>query len=272
MSHPVVEQLLREHPPDESDDARRASVLAALGTLDEPHEVLALWDALVEALADVLRQRHSHHGYRGTGRLRGHELSDLTLAMEHVLQAACALRFERATMRRAAGVGASRRTVDEEARGSVWRTRILLGGAAASVVAFGTLLTVDLTSWLPLAFAGATLLPAVEMTARVIDKLPKKRGDAMRRHREEQWLRPDEVRRFLEERRDDALEAALGTEKDVGEGIVAEVHARVSRPPRVRVDVPPDDGVATRADDRAADALVEEDAPAETPSREARSS
>ncbi|MEZ4249342.1 MAG: hypothetical protein R3B99_14025 [Polyangiales bacterium] len=269
---------MREHPPDESDDARHTSVLAALGTLDEPHEVLALWDALVDALADVLRQRHSHHGYRGTGRLRGHELSDLTLAMEHVLEAACALRFERATLRRAAGVGASRRTVDEEARGSVWRTRLLLGGAAASAVAFGTLLTVDLTSWLPLAFAGATLLPAVEMTARVIDKLPKKRGDAMRRHREEQWLRPDEVRRFLEERRDDALEAALGTERDVGEGIVADVHARVStRPPRVRVDAPPgvegrppDDRDATRPDDHPADVSAEEER--ETPSREARSS
>jgi hypothetical protein len=55
MSHPLVDELLRDPPPDESDAARRERVQDALGALDDPDAVLALWDGLVSALAAVIR-------------------------------------------------------------------------------------------------------------------------------------------------------------------------------------------------------------------------
>lgn len=231
MSHPLVDELLRDPPPDESDTARRERVASALGSLDDPDAVLALWDGLVSALAAVIRQRSDHRGYRGTGRLRGHELSDLTLATELVLAAAVTLRFERAHAERARTAGTTRRELDEEGRGSRWRTRILLGGAGACVVAFGALLAFDLSAWLPLAFAGAGVLSSAEIVARVVDKLPKRGGEAMRERREAQGLTPDEVRRWLESRRDERLREELGADLDAAEVWVEHVRVRVSELP-----------------------------------------
>ena len=232
MRHPGVDELLRDPPPDESDSARRERVQDALGPLDDPAAVLGLWDGLIGAIADVIRQRGDHRGYRGTGRLRGHELSDLTLATELVLEAATTLRFERAVAERARSAGTTRRELDEEGRGSRWRTRLLLGGAGACVVAFGALLAFDLSAWLPIAFAGAGALSSAEIAARVVDKLPKRGGEAMRERREAQWLSPEEVRRWLESRRDEALREALGADLDAAEVWVERIRVRVSELPR----------------------------------------
>jgi hypothetical protein len=236
MRHPRVDELLRDPPPDESDAARRERVQDALGPLDDPAAVLALWDGLVSALVDVIRQRGDHRGYRGSGRLRGHELSDLTLATDLVLAAADALRFERAVAERDRTAGATRRELDEEGRGSRWRTRLLLGGAGACVVTFGALLAFDLSAWLPLAFAGAGVLTSAEIAARVVDKLPKRAGEAMRQRREAQWLSPEEVRRWLESRRDEALREALGADLDAAEVWVERIRVRVSELPRAEAD------------------------------------
>ena len=253
MTHPLVDELLRDPPPDESDAARRERVRRALGSLDDPSAVLILWDGLASSIAAVIRQRGDHRGYRGTGRLRGHELSDLKLATELVLSAACTLRFERATAERARSAGTTRRQLDEEGRGSRWRTRFLLGGAGACVVAFAALLAFDLSAWLPLAFAGAGVLTSAEIVARVADKLPKRGGEAMRKRREEQWLTPDEVRQWLESRRDEALRDALGDDLDAAEVWVEHVRVRVSELPPAAVSVESRVAAEVRVDKPAAE-------------------
>ena len=70
MRHPRVDELLHDPPLDEFDAARRERVQDALGPLDDPAAVLALWDGWVSALVDVIRHRGDYRGYRGSGRPR----------------------------------------------------------------------------------------------------------------------------------------------------------------------------------------------------------
>jgi hypothetical protein len=56
----------------------------------------------------------------------------------------------------------------------------------------------------------------------------------MRERREAQWLSPDEVRRWLESRRDEALRDALGADLDAAEVWVERIRVRVSELPRPR--------------------------------------
>jgi hypothetical protein len=170
-----------------------------------------------------------------------------------VLAAAVTLRFERAHAAAVRTAGSTRRELDEEARGSRWRTRILLGGAGACVVAFGALLAFDLSAWLPLAFAGAGVLTSAELVARVVDKLPKRGGEAMRERREAQWLTPDEVRRWLESRRDEGLREELGADLDAAEVWVERVRVRVSElPPATETSEPNQEPTAREREDREA--------------------
>ena len=58
----------------------------------------------------------------------------------------------------------------------------------------------------------------------------------MRERREAQWLSPEEVRRWLESRRDEALREALGADLDAAEVWIERVRVRVSELPRAEAD------------------------------------